>query len=221
MDATRDRLHVEAPAAEPIIVLSRSFNAPRRLVWKVMTEPEHIARWWGPRSVRTTVARHDFRVGGAWRYEHHMADGTVYAFKGEFREIVPDERLVMNRHPEIGAEILGRSRIPLFQLAAEVALCHHERWDGTGYPRGLAGEAIPLSARIVSVTDFCDALTMDRCYRPAFTTDDALDMLVVQRGRAFDPRVVDAFIAHADELFALRARIDEDPPSDDDLLGAA
>ena len=135
--------------------------------------------------------------------------------------LTPDERLVMNRHPEIGAEILGRSRIPLFQLAAEVALCHHERWDGTGYPRGLAGEAIPLSARIVSVTDFCDALTMDRCYRPAFTTDDALDMLVVQRGRAFDPRGVDAFIAHADELFALRARIDEDPPSDDDLLGAA
>ena len=94
MDAIRDRLHVEAPAAEPIIVLSRSFNAPRRLVWKVMTEPEHIARWWGPRSVRTTVARHDFRVGGAWRYEHHMADGNVYAFKGEFREIVPQERLV-------------------------------------------------------------------------------------------------------------------------------
>jgi len=132
----------------------------------------------------------------------------------------PEERLIMNRHPEIGAEILGRSRIPLFQLAAEVALCHHERWDGSGYPRGLAGEAIPLSARIVSVADFCDALTMDRCYRQAFSQAKALEMLLEQRGHAFDPRVVDTFVAHADELFALRARIDESPPSYDELVAA-
>lgn len=133
----------------------------------------------------------------------------------------PEERQVMNRHPEIGAEILGRSRIPLFQLAAEVALCHHERWDGSGYPRGLAGEDIPLSARIVSVADFCDALTMDRCYRPAFGNAKALEMLLEQRGRAFDPKVVDTFLAHADELFALRERIDASPPSYDDLVATA
>ena len=133
----------------------------------------------------------------------------------------PEERQIMNRHPEIGAEILGRSRIPLFQLAAEVALCHHERWDGAGYPRGLVGEDIPLSARIVSVADFCDALTMDRCYRPAFSDAKALEMLQEQRGRAFDPKVVDTFLDHADELFALRARIDAAPPSYDDLVAAA
>jgi len=132
-----------------------------------------------------------------------------------------EERQIMNRHPEIGSEILGRSRIPLFQLAAEVALCHHERWDGSGYPRGLAGEDIPLSARIVSVADFCDALTMDRCYRPAFSNAKALEMLREQRERAFDPKVVDAFLAHADELFALRAQIDASPPSYDDLVTAA
>ena len=124
----------------------------------------------------------------------------------------------MNRHPEIGAEILGRSRIALFQLAAEVAMCHHERWNGSGYPKGLAGEAIPMSARIVAVADFCDALTMDRCYRPAFSTEQALQMLVAERGRAFDPHVVDTFVAHADELFALRARIDAQPPSYEDLI---
>lgn len=135
--------------------------------------------------------------------------------------LTPDERLIMNRHPEIGAEILGRSRIPLFQLAAEVALCHHERWDGSGYPRSLAGEEIPLSARIVSVADFCDALTMDRCYRSAFSRATALEMLLDQRGRAFDPRVVDAFVTHAEELFALRARIDESPPSYDELVATA
>jgi putative two-component system response regulator len=116
----------------------------------------------------------------------------------------PEERAEMNRHPEMGAEILGRSRIPLFQLAAEVALTHHERWDGRGYPRGLAGDAIPLSGRIVAVVDFFDALTMDRCYRPAFADERALYMLRAERGRAFDPQVVDTFIAHAAEMISLR-----------------
>ncbi len=119
----------------------------------------------------------------------------------------PAEREAMNRHAEIGAEILGRSRIPLFQLAAEVALTHHERWDGSGYPRGLRGEAIPLAGRIVAVADAFDALTMDRCYRRAFDDAQALAMLAEQRGRAYDPRVVDCFLAHADELIALRDRV--------------
>lgn len=129
----------------------------------------------------------------------------------------PDERLSMNRHAEIGADILGRSRVPLFQLAAEVALTHHERWDGGGYPRGLAGDAIPLSGRIVAVVDFFDALTMDRCYRKAFTDDVALDMLIKQRGAAFDPRVVDAFLDDAAILVELRESINRQPPSFEEL----
>ena len=116
----------------------------------------------------------------------------------------PEERAVMNQHPAIGAEILGRSRIPLFQLAAEVALSHHERWDGTGYPSRLAGEAIPLSGRIVAVVDFFDALTMDRCYRPAFSDAKAIEMLRAERGRAFDPRVVDCFLEHIGDMIELR-----------------
>lgn len=120
-----------------------------------------------------------------------------------------DERAVMNRHPAIGAEILGGSRIPLFQLAAEAALSHHERFDGSGYPSGLAGETIPLSGRIVSVVDFFDALTMDRCYRPAFTDEKALSMLVEQRGRAFDPCIVDCFVRHAAGLIALRDQVNQ------------
>lgn len=129
----------------------------------------------------------------------------------------PAERLVMNRHPEMGADILGRSRVPLFQLAAEVALTHHERWDGTGYPKGLAGDAIPLSGRIVAVVDFFDALTMDRCYRKAFADDVALSMLLEQRGAAFDPHVVDAFVNSASALIELRERINRQPPSFEDL----
>ncbi|MFY7973785.1 MAG: HD-GYP domain-containing protein, partial [Rubrivivax sp.] len=123
----------------------------------------------------------------------------------------------MNKHPRIGAEILGRSRIPLFQLAAEVALTHHERWDGGGYPAGTAGDAIPLSGRIVAVVDFFDALTMDRCYRPALPDAVALQMLAEQRGKAFDPDVVDAFLARADEMMAVRDAVNRRGLGFDDL----
>lgn len=130
----------------------------------------------------------------------------------------PQERAIMNRHAQIGADILGRSRIPLFRLAAEVALSHHERFDGSGYPSGLAGEAIPLSGRIVAVVDFFDALTMDRCYRPAFSDELALQMLEEQRGRAFDPRIVDTFLEHAATLVALRDRLNDMKPAVIDLI---
>jgi len=129
----------------------------------------------------------------------------------------PEDRLVMNEHAKMGADILGRSRVPLFQLAAEVAWTHHERWDGGGYPRSLAGDAIPLSGRIVAVVDFFDALTMDRCYRKAFADDVALQMLVAQRGRAFDPAVVDVFLTHAAALIELRDAINRAPPSFEEL----
>ena len=113
----------------------------------------------------------------------------------------------------MGAEILGRSRIPLFQLAAELAQAHHERWDGTGYPAGLAAETIPLSGRIVAVVDFFDALTMDRCYRKAFPYEQALEMLAEQRGHAFDPNIVDTFLANAQALISLRERINHKQPT--------
>lgn len=132
--------------------------------------------------------------------------------------LTDEERQTMNQHPGIGAEILGRSRIPLFQLAAEVALTHHERYDGTGYPHGLSGEAIPLSGRIVAVADFFDALTMDRCYRRAFTDERACEMLAGERGRAFDPKVVDIFLEHVVSLVALRDRINRARPSFIDLV---
>ena len=131
--------------------------------------------------------------------------------------LTDDERATMNQHPHIGAEILGRSRIPLFQLAAEVALTHHERWDGSGYPAGLASAAIPLSGRIVAVVDFFDALTMDRCYRPAFDDATALQMLAAQRGQAFDPAIVDIFMAHAADMVAVRDHVNQQGLGVEDL----
>lgn len=121
--------------------------------------------------------------------------------------LTAEERCVMNAHPKLGAEILGSAGVPLFSLAAEVSMSHHERWNGSGYPLGQRGSEIALSGRIVSVVDFFDALTMDRCYRPAFADEVALKMLQEQRGEAFEPRVVDTFVAHADELIALRDEV--------------
>ena len=129
----------------------------------------------------------------------------------------PPEREVMNRHAEMGAEILGGSRIPLFRLAAEVALTHHERWDGNGYPNGLAGTDIPLSGRIVAIVDCFDALTMDRCYRPAFSDEQAVHMLTEQRARAFDPTLVDIFVAELDSLVRLRDNVNRMQPSFEEL----
>ncbi|MBT9511134.1 MAG: HD-GYP domain-containing protein [Acidovorax sp.] len=132
----------------------------------------------------------------------------------------PEERQIMNRHASMGAELLGKSRIPLFQMAAEVAFTHHERWDGQGYPRQLAGNAIPLSGRIVSVVDFYDALTMDRVYRPAYSHEQAMEMMLEQREKAFDPAIVDCFERHGTALRALRLRATEHRMSFEDLIAA-
>lgn len=115
-----------------------------------------------------------------------------------------EERQIMNTHATIGADILGKSRIALFQMASEVALTHHERWDGKGYPAGTSGDAIPLSGRITTVVDFYDALTMDRVYRRAFSHETALNMMAAERGKAFDPDIVDCFMRHSEEMLALR-----------------
>lgn len=121
--------------------------------------------------------------------------------------LTAQEREIMQTHPLIGAQILGNTDVPVLAMAAEIALGHHERWDGSGYPRGLAGEAIPESARIVAVIDFIDALTMDRCYRKALSDAETLTMLQATRGSHFDPAIVDAAVAAFPRLTALRDAI--------------
>ncbi len=132
--------------------------------------------------------------------------------------LTPEERSVMNRHAQMGADILGASDVPLFRLASEVALTHHERFDGSGYPQRLCGTAIPLSGRIVAVVDFFDALTMDRCYRPAFDDRQALAMLEREGGRLFDPVITTSFLDQADQMIALRDRINQSRPTFSALL---
>jgi response regulator RpfG family c-di-GMP phosphodiesterase len=115
---------------------------------------------------------------------------------------------VMRTHAMVGAEILrgvqaGQESSTLLFLARQIAWTHHERWDGTGYPRGLAREAIPLSGRIMALADCYDALTSERPYKPAWPHHAAVEHVKEQRGLAFDPQLVDVFLAHEHEFEGL------------------
>jgi ribonuclease P protein subunit RPR2 len=109
------------------------------------------------------------------------------------------ERALMAQHPVIGAEIVRG--IEFLGEAADVVRSHHERWDGGGYPDGLAGEQIPLAARVFAVADVLDALTSDRPYRPASSLRAARETITSEAGKQFDPRVVDAFNSIPDATF--------------------
>jgi putative two-component system response regulator len=102
----------------------------------------------------------------------------------------------MKRHTEVGAQILSAGRSEMVRMAEAIALGHHERWDGTGYPRGLAGDAIPRGARVVALADVYDALSSDRPYRAAWPRERVLAEIAAGRGTHFDPAVVDAFLTH-------------------------
>jgi len=109
-------------------------------------------------------------------------------------ELTPDEWLIMITHASIGAQILDGSDILILRMACEIALNHHEKWDGSGYPKGLAGIQIPKSARIVAIADVYDALIHERPYKPAFSEDIALDIIKKGVGSHFDPEIYDVFM---------------------------
>ncbi|MEC7816118.1 MAG: HD domain-containing phosphohydrolase [Pseudomonadota bacterium] len=124
-------------------------------------------------------------------------------------KLTPEEWAVMQTHAEIGAEIIGEDGSDLLNMAREVALCHHEKWDGSGYPRGLKGEAIPISARIVALADVFDALTSERPYKHAWPIDDAVALIREQAGQHFDPALVTAFEACLPQILDVRDRWQE------------
>ena len=139
-------------------------------------------------TIRMAAAMHDVGKIG-------VPDGILFkpgrVSAGEFE--------VIKQHPELGFSILDKSEQPLLVLAALIARTHHERWDGTGYPRGLAGTGIAMEGRIAAVADVFDALVSRRVYKPAFTVEHSLDIMRDGRGTSFDPDVLDQFLEHADE----------------------
>ena len=115
-----------------------------------------------------------------------------------------EERLVMESHAAMGHRILAGSNVELLELAAMLALTHHERIDGDGYPHGLAGERIPIEGRIAAIADVFDALTSDRVYRPAYQPEEAREMMLEGRGTQFDTRLLDLFLGAWKDVLAIR-----------------
>ncbi len=111
-------------------------------------------------------------------------------------KLTPEEMEIVKTHTSLGYRMLEGSSWPVIQCAAEIALSHHECWDGSGYPHGLAGNAIPLDARIVAVADVYDALLSQRAYKPAWTEDRVISTLQEMRGTKFDPEILDLFLAN-------------------------
>lgn len=116
-----------------------------------------------------------------------------------------EERTIMQRHAALGSELLADGNSPVLVLGAQIALTHHERFDGSGYPRGLSGDQIPGAGRIVAIGDVFDALTSDRVYRPAMPVAEAAAQMRAERGRHFDPDLLDVFLDALDEFEAIRA----------------
>jgi putative two-component system response regulator len=126
--------------------------------------------------------------------------------------LTADEKTIIERHCELGHALLSGSDSPVLQLAASVALNHHERWDGGGYPNRRLGDDIPLEARITSVADVFDALTRDRVYRAALPVETAVEVMVRDRGGLFDPQLLDLFLDHLDDVLSLTRDL-PDPPA--------
>lgn len=120
-----------------------------------------------------------------------------------------DEFSIMKRHPVIGHDILKDSDSDVVQLGAIIALSHHEKFDGSGYPNGLAGDAIPLEARIVAVADVFDALTSERPYKRSWPLEDAIELLREGRKTHFDPACVDTFLDSLDDALSIRNRFQD------------
>ncbi|MBJ6609496.1 MAG: HD-GYP domain-containing protein [Candidatus Thiothrix moscowensis] len=131
--------------------------------------------------------------------------------KGKLTEV---EFSIMKRHTEIGAKMLQDSNIPALDMAAEIALCHHEKWDGSGYPRELHGEEIPLAARITTIVDIYDALVHERVYKKAMCEKEAVELMSSMAGAHLDPQLFRVFM----ELLPVMRRIRTEVHEIDDLI---
>lgn len=153
-----------------------------------------------------------------WEYENYTRLELAASMHDTGKIGIPDSILkaprkldkqewdIMKQHSRIGQEILSMSTNPVFQMAAEVAATHHEKWDGSGYPEGLKGTDIPESGRIVAICDVFDALTMDRPYKTAWSSEDAREEIKQCAGSHLDPNLVNIFISIEDEIEKVKDR---------------
>ena len=133
-------------------------------------------------------------------------------------KLTDEEFDIIKTHTTIGVKILSNSNAKIIKLAEQIALSHHERWNGRGYPNGLSGKDIPLAARIVAIANVFDALTSKRPYKEIFHVEVALDIMKKDRGQHFDPDVLDIFLTNMDKVLKIRAKIKKDDFSFSDYL---
>jgi putative two-component system response regulator len=154
---------------------------------------------WRPESV------HDIRLAASMHDVGKIGiPDTILLKPGR---LTVEEFDVIKTHTTIGAEILDGSDVPLLQMASEIALSHHVRWDGSGYPQGLIEEATPESARIVGVVDMYDALVNDRVYRPALSEDEAVSIMKIGNGKYLDSKILDCFLDFLTEIRRIREEV--------------
>lgn len=120
--------------------------------------------------------------------------------------LTSEEWDIMRTHVEIGVKIIGDDPAELFRIARTVAQCHHEKWDGSGYPHGLKEEEIPIEARIVAIADVFDALTNKRPYKPAWPVEQAIEYMLEQQGKHFDPKLLSLFIENMPTILEIKAK---------------
>ncbi|GGW89452.1 response regulator [Alteromonas halophila] len=126
-------------------------------------------------------------------------------------KLTEEEFAIMKTHPDIGAEIIGECDSDLLVIAKSVALTHHEKWDGSGYPNGLAGEDIPIEGRIVAVADVFDALTSKRPYKEAWSVEETIAFMKDQQGKHFEPKLITLLEENLAEILAIKQRWQEEP----------
>jgi putative two-component system response regulator len=124
-------------------------------------------------------------------------------------KLTDEEFTIMKMHPIIGANILAYSKAEVLQMAEQIAISHHEKWNGRGYPQGLSKDEIPLVGKIVGLTDVFDALTSKRPYKEPYPIEVAVDIIEKERGQSFDPDMVDAFLDCVDKIIAIKEEVDE------------
>ncbi len=172
---------------------------------------------WRMAAYSAAIARHAGNDAAFCKHIEHAASmhdtgkiGIPQAILQKPGPLTAEEWVIMKTHSQLGYNILARGTSETFQMAKTIALCHHEKWDGSGYPHGLAGSAIPLEARIVAIADVFDALTMRRPYKEPWPMEKALQAIRDGSGRHFDPALVALFFEIIPEIEAIRQHWGQD-----------
>jgi putative two-component system response regulator len=170
---------------------------------------ERMSRYCAMLAARTGLDPESIRIASAMHDVGKVAVPDQVLLKPGI--LTPDERREMERHTDVGYQILHGSGSSLLELGAVIAWTHHEKYDGSGYPRRLAGQEIPMEGRIAAVADVFDALTTDRTYRRAFSLDEAVALMKAERGQHFDPYLLDFFLDSLDDILEIRSTYAEEP----------